>query len=154
MNSSINNLTQTEALAAGGILGGMLATVGIIGLVVSILLIIAWWKIFTKAGEAGWKSIIPIYNVYIFARIIKVNFWIFFLILPIICGIIGAINELAGTITTLIYCIFIDIYTSIRLAKTFKKGVGFIIGLIVFPNIFALILGFGSAKYDKKALEE
>ena len=27
-----------------------------------IILVIANWKIFTKAGEAGWKSIIPIYN--------------------------------------------------------------------------------------------
>ena len=30
-----------------------------------IILVIANWKIFTKAGEAGWKSIIPIYNSYV-----------------------------------------------------------------------------------------
>ena len=60
-------LTQNEAIAAGGIIGGIFATAGIFILAVYILLIVAWWKIFTKAGEAGWKSIIPIYNIYIFA---------------------------------------------------------------------------------------
>ena len=30
-----------------------------------ILQIIANWNIFTKAGEAGWKSIIPIYGDYV-----------------------------------------------------------------------------------------
>lgn len=30
-----------------------------------LLQIIANWRIFTKAGEAGWKSIIPIYGDYI-----------------------------------------------------------------------------------------
>lgn len=34
-------------------------------LVVAVVAIVAMWKIFTKAGEAGWKSIIPIYNIYI-----------------------------------------------------------------------------------------
>ena len=29
-----------------------------------ILQVIAYWKIFTKAGEEGWKSIIPIYNYF------------------------------------------------------------------------------------------
>ena len=29
-----------------------------------ILQVVAYWKIFTKAGEAGWKSIIPVYNTY------------------------------------------------------------------------------------------
>ena len=33
-------------------------------LILAILQIVAWWRIFSKAGEAGWKSIIPIYYVY------------------------------------------------------------------------------------------
>lgn len=34
-----------------------------------ILQVIAYWKIFTKAGEEGWKSIIPIYNGYVQYRL-------------------------------------------------------------------------------------
>ena len=36
----------------------------IIGLVVCIIGIVATWKIFTKAGEEGWKSIVPFLNLY------------------------------------------------------------------------------------------
>ena len=40
----------------------MLATYSIVGFVWWLLHVVAAWRIFTKAGEAGWKSIIPIYN--------------------------------------------------------------------------------------------
>ena len=30
-----------------------------------ILNVVAYWRIFTKAGEAGWKSLIPVYNTYV-----------------------------------------------------------------------------------------
>ena len=31
-------------------------------LVVYILVVIAMWKVFTKAGKPGWASLIPVYN--------------------------------------------------------------------------------------------
>ena len=34
-----------------------------------IIFMIAAWNIFEKAGEAGWKAIIPIWNVYILYKI-------------------------------------------------------------------------------------
>jgi hypothetical protein len=36
----------------------------------------------------------------------------------------------------------------IDVAKSFGKGVGFGIGLLLLPFIFSLILGFGSAQYQ------
>ena len=60
-------MPTTNGLAfAGGVLGGMLATATVIALIYYILLVVAGWKIFEKAGEKGWKSLIPIYNTYIF----------------------------------------------------------------------------------------
>lgn len=41
----------------------------IFALVWWILQIIANWNIFTKAGEAGWKSLIPIYGDYVSYKI-------------------------------------------------------------------------------------
>ncbi len=108
---------------------GMSTTYYIISLVVYVLLIVAWWKIFQKAGEAGWKSLIPIYNLYILFKIVWGNGWMCLLML------IPCVN------------IVIDILMSIKLAKAFGKGTGFGIGLIFLPNIFALILGFGDAQY-------
>ena len=153
-------LTQNEAIAAGGIIGGLLATTGIFILALYILLIIAWWKIFVKAGEAGWKSIIPIYNIYIFCRIIGINFWIYAFAIPIVLSVLFTIatgnsadaSSLTtfGVIMTVIYVayyVFLDIYTAIKLGDAFKKGAGFKVGLVLLPNLFLLILAFGASKY-------
>ena len=48
-------------------------------LIVSIvLMIIAAWKIFVKAGEKGWKILIPFYSMYVQCRIARIPkiFWI------------------------------------------------------------------------------
>lgn len=41
----------------------------VFSLALSILLIVALWKVFEKAGEKGWKSLIPLYNLYIYCKI-------------------------------------------------------------------------------------
>ena len=146
----METLTQNQALAAGGILGGMLATVGVATLIVYILMIIAWWKIFTKAGEAGWKSLIPIYNTYVFCNIIGINFWIYVLAVPFVIGIIGAIVGTQSNLVVILqaaYVLFIDILFAIKLGDAFKKGAGFKVGLFFLPFIFYLILAFGNPKY-------
>ena len=68
MDSTTYVVTQQDAATAGGVMGVIMASlmmVMVIGLIFAVLTIIARWKIFTKAGEAGWKSIIPIYSDYI-----------------------------------------------------------------------------------------
>jgi Family of unknown function (DUF5684) len=95
-----------------------------------ILMIAACWKIFTKAGHPGWASIIPIYNWYILCKIVgRPGWWVILLLVPFVNFIIG-----------IILCI--------DLAKSFGKGVGFGIGLILLGLIFFPILGFGSAQYQ------
>ena len=44
---------------------GALVMLGGFALIFLVLLVVARWKIFTKAGEAGWKSIVPIYSDYV-----------------------------------------------------------------------------------------
>ena len=43
-------------------------TYAFVMLVFAVIMIIAYWKVFTKAGEAGWQSIIPIWNVIVILR--------------------------------------------------------------------------------------
>ena len=59
--------SEDVALAIGA---GATAVYVVCLLVVYVLLVIADWKIFSKAGEEGWKSLIPIYNMYILFKII------------------------------------------------------------------------------------
>ena len=94
-----------------------------------ILLIIAHWMVFLKAGEKGWKSLIPIYSSYMLVKLADGNGWKFLLFL------IPFVN--------IVYAIML----SVRLARAFGKGTGFALGLLLLPNVFNLILGFGSAQY-------
>lgn len=50
--------------------------------VITVLTIIAFWKIFQKAGEKGWKAIIPFYNQYTEFKIFWTTkwFWITFIV--------------------------------------------------------------------------
>jgi Na+/melibiose symporter-like transporter len=92
-------------------------------------MIVAGWKVFTKAGQPGWASIIPFYNVYVMLTIVgKPGWWLLLFFIPIV-------NLVIGIIVTL------------ELAKRFGKSGGFAVGLILLPFIFYLILAFGSATY-------
>ena len=114
-----------------------------------LLQIIANWRIFTKAGEAGWKSIIPIYGDYISYKIAwqPAYFW-----LTLVLGIVSSC--LQGTLETndslmismsivliKIILAIISIMYSVKLARAFGRGTGFAIGLIFLQPIFMLILG-------------
>lgn len=109
---------------------GLFGIFGLVWLVLVVLIIVSNWKIFTKAGQPGWASIIPIYNILILLRIVgRPWWWIFLFFIPwvnIVFGIIVAYD----------------------LAKRFGKGVGFTVGLILLPIVFYPILAFGKAVYS------
>ena len=96
----------------------------VIAIVLGALLLIANWKIFTKAGQAGWKTLIPIYNGMVLFKIIYGSMGKFFLLIIPVFGQIYYIISM------------------FRLARVFGKGGGFGFGLWVLPTIFTLILGF------------
>src|ERR1700744_3698770 len=51
--------------------------------VIIVLTIAGLWKIFEKAGEKGWKALIPVYNYYVWLKIVKRPWWwIFIFIIP------------------------------------------------------------------------
>ena len=133
------------------VLGGMYL---IFALVWWILQIIANWNIFTKAGEAGWKSIIPIYGDYISYKIAWQTsyFWLSF-ILGIVASYVSSANLNESMFLTVIATLLriviavINIIYCVKLSKAFGHGIGFAIGLILLQPIFLLILGFGSDQY-------
>ena len=101
----------------------------IVGLVVAIIMIVALWKIFTKAGQPGWAAIIPIYNTLVMLRIIGRPWWWLLLMLIPFVNIVVYIIIMLG------------------MAKSFGHGAGFALGLIFLPFIWYLILGFGGSEY-------
>lgn len=101
----------------------------IIGIVVALVMIAGMWKMFSKAGEPGWASIIPFYNAYVLFKITWGSGIKFLLLLIPIANIV------------------ILIMTQIKLAKAFGKSTGFAVGLILLSPIFYVILGFDSSEY-------
>jgi hypothetical protein len=137
---------------SGALLSGTLLTVfSVIAIVWYVVYIIAGWKIFQKAGEAGWKSLIPFYNIYIQFKFS----WKTVMVWPyLICGIAGTAMSMnadstismIGGLLNLAYLVLM-IISYVKLAKAFGKGGGFAVGLLFLEPIFIMILGFGSAQY-------
>lgn len=121
------DVTSTASTAA---VGGAMVVTYVISLAISVLAIVAMWKIFTKAGKPGWASIVPVYNIIVLFQICGMNPLLILLLLIPIANIIVYIMAL------------------IKLAGKFGKGGGFAAGLIFFNFIFMLILAFGDAEYQ------
>ena len=105
----------------------------IIYLAVYVLVVAGWWMMFVKAGEEGWKAIIPIWNILVLLRIVgREWWWIILMLIPLVNIVIWFI-------------------VSMDLAKSFGRGSGFGVGLFFLSFIFAPILGFGSDTYKGPA---
>jgi hypothetical protein len=99
-----------------------------------VLEIASVWKIFTKAGQPGWASIIPIYNIIVWLRIAgRPTWWIVLFIIPFV-------NIIA------------EIIVLLDIAKAFGKSGRFVVGMIFLSFIFFPILGFGDAQYRGPAV--
>jgi hypothetical protein len=113
-----------------GEVAAFLGVLGVVYLALGVLLIVALWKLFSKAGEPGWAAIIPIYNTIVWLKVAgKPWWWLILLLIPFVNFVIAII-------------------VSIDLARRFGKGGAFAVGLIFLPVIFYPILGFGSARYQ------
>ncbi len=97
----------------------------------SIVMIVSFWKVFTKAWEQWWKSLIPLYNLIVLLQIAWKKPVSLLLIFVPIGNIIWIFD------------------TYIKLAKKFGKWTWFWVGLVFLNPIFLLILAFWDAKYEK-----
>lgn len=112
--------------------GGLLAVLGAFGfiwLIFAVLMIVSFWKIFSKAGKPGWAAIIPIYNLIVWLEIVnKPVWWIILLLIPIVNFVILII---------LVH----------RLSLSFGQGIGFTLLLIFVGIVGYPLLAFGDYKY-------
>jgi hypothetical protein len=125
--------TETTTIIVTDTNASFWATLGalwIVWVIYVVVAVIGLWKLFEKAGEAGWKSIVPLYNTYTLFRIAGRNgLWFLGLLIPFVNIIVAVILAL-------------------DLAKHFGKSTVFaVFGLILFTPIGYMILGYGDAKY-------
>jgi len=121
---STDTTNSSSSMSGGQVIGSLIAAA---------IILAGMWKIFTKAKQPGWAVIIPIYNTYILLKIIgRPWWWLLLLLIPIVNIVLG-----------------IMMYH--ELAKSFGKGVGYTLLLLLLPFIGFPVLGFGSAQYQGPA---
>ena len=126
-----------------GLVGGI-AVFGIILIVLliafAVVLIIANWKMFKKAGKGGWECIVPVYGYWVLTEIAGLEWWWFLLaIADSILSILG-IEYLSGVANLVSLFASFNIYYNI--ARRFNKDKGISVLAGIFSGIFILIFGF------------
>lgn len=116
-----------DSSSGGAAAGGIIAL--IIVLVIALFYLIAYWRIFSKAGRPGILAIIPIVNTFVLLSIVGRPLWWFVLFLIPFVNIVMLIIVVND------------------LSKSYGHGAGFTVGLIFLPEIFIPVLGYGSSRY-------
>lgn len=115
----------------------------------------ASWFLFKKAGEPGWKSLIPIYNGYVAYKIAwRTEFFWVALLLSNLGDLLWdwgngegpLLALLFGGLLLVLYAV-LDFFYCVKLARAFGKGLLFAIGLVVLKPVFIFLLAFSSAQY-------
>jgi len=134
------------SVVAGGLII-VFVILAIICLPIVIIGLVGLWKMFKKAGEEGWKAIIPVYNAVTLTKIVGVSPW-WILVVFVTSLIADKVPFLS--IFSLAASIYFGVILSVSIAKSFGKEEGFAVGLFLLAPIFYLVLGVGSAEYKGK----
>lgn len=139
-------------MAAGvaGVLIIGLLVIALLAIVVGVITVIAKWKMLSKAGEAGWKALIPVYGDMVMCKISGV--WEYYPLVVLGTSVFVSLlgdSSISTTLSLLFYVvsIYYTVILSISVAQSFGKDSGFGVGLILVGFIFYPILGFGSSQY-------
>lgn len=141
-----------------------------ISLILFVLTVIGEWKILEKAGEPGWKALIPFYRFYILFKVFwdQKIYWLS-LIVDIILSICTfySIFILIVAMSVMMFggdvdvpmlgvALFVGFICAIariviwfklyrEIARCFGQGALFTIGMFLLSGVFFMILGFGSS---------
>ncbi len=105
-------------------------------LAIWLVIIVAGWKLFTKADQPGWAVLIPIYNIIVFLRVVGRPWW--WLLLFWVPGI--------GTA--------LQVIVLLDLAKSFRRSMWFGIWLNLIGFILVPVIAYGESIYHGPAGKE
>lgn len=131
---------------------GWLAAIVIIAYVI---VVIGLWKMFDKAGEAGWKALIPIYNTYILFKISWQTkmFWIELAIM-IAAQLLYMYGDANLNQMMLIFAYGLSLLSAIiqavlcyNISLAYGHGIGYFLGIYLLSVVFFPIIGYGPSRY-------
>jgi hypothetical protein len=138
---------ETTYEVSGGAFAGVMIVIWLFSLALAVLTIIGLWKTFKKAGLPGWAAIVPFYNQYNVVKMSNRPIWFFWAMLG--CSLFAWIPFIGWLLVIAIVVLWV--FVALDIAANFGQGTGFAILLIIFPMIMFLVLGFGSAQFNRIA---
>ena len=135
---------------------GFFVVLAAIALIRYLMTAIGYSKMYRKAGEAGWKAFIPVYNTYNNYKISwNGKFFFLFAALYIAMNLLGNSTDLRSILAGAagLGVMILMVKQNVKMAKLFGKGAGTGIALIFFPGITSLVLGLGKAEFQANLLE-
>jgi len=132
VESDSSNVTQSGigpfSTISPMILYGVAGTLGFFCL----LIWISWFNLFSKAGQAGWKALVPFFNIFVLTKILNKPIWwiLIYLIIPVSWFLVA-----------------------IQISKSFGKKITFALGLMFLPFVFYPILAFGKSQFGEIPIE-
>ena len=144
----------------GGLLGGGALALSLAMVLVALACAFSWyiiraigyWKAFQKAGEAGWKAVVPFYNTYTRYKLTW-NTKMFWIALALMAaeGILPESGEGLASFVRLVVSVgllVIFVKGAHKTSLAFGHGTGFAVGLFFLEPVFALILGLDRSGYE------
>jgi hypothetical protein len=120
--------TSSSADAAAGVGAGLM----LLYLAILVFLLVCIAKIYTKAGRKWWEAIVPIYNIYVFQKIVgRPGWWVLLYFIPFVNFVVAIVN-------------------GVDLAKAFGRGLGTGLAYVFLPVIMAPIMAFSSSYQYKR----
>lgn len=158
MDMNMNQIMEMFQ-AMGGLAINLISTL-VAGLLSSVILTYAVrWFIFRKAGEKGWKALIPFYSDYIHYKICwDGRIYLAILVATVANTIIGtvfgwivpalgAVVSVIGSVAVAAAKAIADLIMQFKFARAFGRSDYFVVGLYFLNNIFTAIIAFGDSEY-------
>ena len=141
--------TTTDVSQVGAeaelLFGGLLLTFLGLLLILVIVQLVSQWRLFTKAGEAGWKSIIPGYSIFVQIQLAFGNTKNWLIIAPICTFLITLMNsgETYGILALISFLLsLVSIYIQFGFIKRFAST-GMAVASLFIPFIIYPIIALG-----------
>ena len=122
-----------------------------VSMAVGILDIVAYWKLFEKAGEPGWKSLIPFYNLFVITKIATGRYaaatWIavlagIYYILLILVSVTESVILTLIAFLALIPVVVLSCYIYYKFGEAYGKSKGWCVAMIFLNQILIIAMGF------------
>ncbi len=162
------NIATSQSGAAGGVLAVMLA-LGAIAIVFALILalfgvleIIGRWRIVKRLGGHGWSQLIPVYCDWELSKAVGMSRKFTIAITAVAAALVICIA--GNDVELLRHLCFVVVIAAIvlscvmlrQLSGIYGHGCGYVVGLLLLPGIFYLLLGCSAkeivvpAKFDEE----